>query len=78
MLDHQVICEFNDLERKVEETTTLSFASLDDLEVEVEYQALLVGERYGIMPRRRGKHRWEIREPGELIIIIRGERLIEE
>jgi hypothetical protein len=77
MLDYQVICEFNDLERKVEETTTLAFASLNDLETEVESQAMLTGARYNIMPRRRGKHRWEIREPGELLVVIKGVKIFE-
>jgi hypothetical protein len=78
MIDHAIIVEFSDLERGVEETMTVAFAAENDVEYECEVQAMRLGTRYSAMPRQRGRRRWEIREPGELLVVIRAERLLED
>ena len=75
MLDYQIVCEFSDLERGIDETSVLGFAAENDLEAECELHAMSMIARYNIMPQQRGKYRWEIREPGELLVVIRAEKV---
>lgn len=75
VIDYEITYEFSDLERNVEETGTLDFAAGDDLVYECERHAALLGARYGIMPRQRGRTRWEIREPGELLVVVTARKI---
>jgi hypothetical protein len=76
-LDYEIACEFTDLERGVEEMSTLGFAARNDVEYECESHASVLGARYGIAPKRRGAWRWEIREPGSLLVVVKANRIIE-
>jgi hypothetical protein len=76
MIDWQIVCEFTAYEpRLVEETDVIGFAAANDVPYEVERHAARLGARYNSMPRRRGARRWEIREPGELLVVVRAEKI---
>lgn len=79
MIDYQIVVEFTAYDpRRIEETVVVGFTTAHDAPFDVELEAMRLTAKYNSMARRRSARRWEIREPGELLVVVRAERIPEE